>query len=172
MNLHSTDIKRLGIIFPTQLEFQPFAALVPELKSEPNSCWESYSAIIRKLTIRVTVSYIGPANAAAATENLMATNPDLILHAGAAGAINPNLMPGDLVVGESYKILCSQSILEARRSLLLSNKAIRYSQNGKTVHTEHLSAEANLVELALESAIAANKKFGAWQSPGWPPSWS
>jgi nucleoside phosphorylase len=98
----------------------------------------------------------------------MTFQPDLILHGGAAGAINPDLMPGDIVLGQHYKILCSEPILEARRSLLLSNKAIRYCQAGESVHVEQLDAPAELITMGLAAARAVEAKHPTWAAAGWP----
>jgi nucleoside phosphorylase len=79
-------------------------------------------------------------------------------------------MPGDLVVGAHYKILCSKAILEARRSLLLSNKAIRYLNDGNSVHVEQLDAPKELVEIATQCCQFAVQKYPTWNAAGWPVS--
>jgi adenosylhomocysteine nucleosidase len=159
---------RIGLLFPTSIELQPFSDLIPELCLLKNKPWEIYSAQINDLSITVIVSYIGPANAAAATEHLITYQPELILHGGSAGAMNPDLMPGDVVIGASYKILCSKPILEVRRKLLLSNKGVRYLREGNAVHVEQLDAAASLVELAESAAQTLAEKHPTWTAGGWP----
>jgi len=116
------------------------------------------------------MSYIGPANAAAATERLIAEfQPDVILHGGCAGAINPELMPGDIVIGKSYRILCSRHILEVRKSLLLTAKPIRYTQDGEAVHLDQIKADAALFGLAMNAAEKSVQDDNFWTEGGWPP---
>jgi adenosylhomocysteine nucleosidase len=159
---------RIGLLFPTSIELQPFSDLIPELILLKDRPWETYSAQINELNITVIVSYIGPANAAAATEHLITYQPELIFHGGSAGAMNPDLMPGDVVIGASYKILCSKPILEVRRKLLLSNKGVRYVRDGNAVHVEQLDAPTALIELAMSTAKRVVEKHPDWTAGGWP----
>lgn len=168
MNLLPETLSHVGIVFPTSWELQPFSNLLPELNLESAKPWEIYSAQLDSLRITVIVSYIGPANAAAATERLIMASPEVILHGGSAGAINPDLMPGDVVIGKHYKILCSKPILEARRTMLLTNKAIRYLRNGNNIHLEQLDAPARLLELAQQAAASVADKHPVWTAGGWP----
>lgn len=163
-------VEKIGLLFPTNLELQPFLALLPELKQDSRHPWETYSAKFEGLQVTAIVSYIGPANAAAATERLLASGSQLLLHGGAAGAMNGSLMPGDIVLGKNYKILCSQPILEARRTLLLSNKAVRFSKNGEGVHLEQLDGDESLLELAESAGKNIGDAFPTWQAGGWPAS--
>ena len=160
--------KKIGLIFPTNLELAPFLALVPELKQTSKSPWETYTASWKDLELTAIVSYIGPANVAAATERLLAASQNVLMHGGAAGAMNKELMPGDIVLGEHYKILCSRPILEARRTLLLSNKAVRYSKNGEGVHLEQLDADESLLNVAESAGENLSSTFPQWQAGGWP----
>jgi adenosylhomocysteine nucleosidase len=165
MNEHPT---RIGLLFPTSIELQPFSDLIPELTLLKSTPWEIYGAQINRLSLTVVVSYIGPANAAAATEHLITYRPELILHGGSAGAMNPDLMPGDVVIGASYKILCSKPILKVRRKLLLSNKGVRYLREGAAVHVEQLDAPSSLIELAKSAAEIVAEKHPSWTAGGWP----
>ena len=159
---------RICLLFPTSAELQPFSNLIPELSVLKDKPWEIYGAQINQLSLTVIVSYIGPANAAAATEHLITYQPQLILHGGAAGAINPTLMPGDIVIGASYKILCSKPILDVRRNLLLSNKGVRYLRDGNAVHVEQLDAPSSLLEIAKSACEIVEGKHPVWTAGGWP----
>jgi len=163
------NVARIGIVIPTNLELQPFLKLIPSLKLEAKHPWELYSAAINGVALRIIISYIGPANAAAATERLCDFTPQVVLHGGSAGAINKELMPGDVVIGKICKPLCSREILEVRKTLLLSNKAIRYTQEGEGVHVEHLETNKELLQLAADAASVVNA-FSAWDKGGWPSS--
>ncbi|HEY9676864.1 MAG TPA: 5'-methylthioadenosine/S-adenosylhomocysteine nucleosidase [Drouetiella sp.] len=159
---------KIGLVFPTNLELQPFLELMPELKQTSKHPWETYSGQLNGCMVSAIVSYIGPANVAAATERILVEKQEVLLHGGSAGAMNKELMPGDIVVGDSYTILCSRPILEARKTLLLSNKNIRYSKNGEGVHVEKLDGAADLISLAMEKSAELATKFPEWKSGGWP----
>jgi len=167
MQYQNQNITRVGIVFPTSLELEPFTTLLP-MQSVSESPWQVLTAAIGKLQVTTIISYIGPANVAAATERLLSYDPQIILHAGSAGAMNPDLMPGDIVLGAHYKILCSRPILAARMNLLLSNKAIRYLQNGSPVHIEQLDSPRELLDLAVVASKNVAEKFPVWNAGGWP----
>lgn len=169
MNETTDNFSHIGIVFPTSLELQPFSDLMPELKLESAKPWDIYGAQLEQVRVSVIVSYIGPANAAAATERLISTGAQLILNGGSAGAINSDLYPGDLILGKHYKIICSRAILEARRTLLLSNKAIRYLNEGNSVHVESLEASDSLIDLATQAGKSISRKHPFWNAAGWPP---
>ncbi len=163
---------RVGFVIPTKIELQAYFGHFPGLHLIEKHPWEWYSASHQGVELLFIVSYIGPANAAAATERLMSFAPDAVLHSGSAGAMNPELMPGDIVIGRSYKPLCSPSILEARKSLLLSNKGIRFSQDGEGVHVEQLEADGNLLGVSAVALEKAMPKLQAWSAAGWPAAQS
>ncbi len=158
----------IGIVIPTQFELAPLLASIPELTLQKSSPWQIYQAQLGQTKLTVIVSFIGPANAAAATEHLIGYGPELILHGGAAGAINSELMPGDIVLGAVCKIISSKETLEVRQTLLIATTAIRYLKDGQPVHCDHLAGDEQLLQeaLALESAVC--EKFSQWQAPGWP----
>lgn len=141
--------------------------LIPTLRQNIKHAWQVYSGVHGDQEITIIESYIGPANAAAAVERLITEfTPDVILHAGCAGASNPDLMPGDVVIGKTCKILCSRHIFEVRKSLLLAAKPIRYKHRGEAVHKDQLDADKDLLALALEAA--KDIAFEDWLAGGWP----
>jgi adenosylhomocysteine nucleosidase len=159
----------IGIIIPTQLELEPLLSYLPECSRAIKHSWDLYKCWPAQGQITIIVSYIGPANAAAATERLIADfNPDVILHGGCAGAINPELMPGDIVVGKSCKFLCSRHILEVRKSLLKTAKPVRYTQDGEEVHLDQLKTDALLFGLAMNAAEKSAQGDQFWTAGGWP----
>lgn len=167
--MNEFPVKTLGVVIPTGIELKPFADLIPALKLEVKHPWEMYTAQVNGLDLRFIVSYIGPANAAAATERLLAFAPQAILHAGSAGAMNQDLLPGDIVIGSSYKPLCTKQILEVRKSLLLSNKGIRFSRDGEGVHLEQLEADEKLLSIASMAINGGlSSKLAVWAAGGWP----
>jgi len=167
-------LTHVGIVVPTSFELEPYFELWPQLETICESPWQIYETTVgsgdSKITVQLIVSYIGPANAAAATEKLMNQTepPQVILHGGAAGAINSTLMPGDVVLGRTVKTLCSQEILAVRQSLLLSASAIRYLKDGRPVHIDNLPADLNLLQAAELIATKVCSDSAPWDGPGWP----
>jgi nucleoside phosphorylase len=167
---HPDRLEHLGIVVPTSIELAPYLRLWPHLRIFRAAPWEIYQAEVGQLKVKVIVSYIGPANAAAATERLitLTDRPQTILHGGAAGAINSLLMPGDIVLGSEVKPLCSREILEVRRSLLLSASPIRYLKDHEPVHVESLPADEILLKRACRIALQLCDASAPWSGPGWP----
>jgi len=167
-------LTHVGIVVPTSFELEPYFELWPQLETVCESPWQIYETTVGnddcKIKVQLIVSYIGPANAAAATEKLMnqPEPPQVILHGGAAGAINSTLMPGDIVLGRTVKTLCSQEILAVRQSLLLSASAIRYIKDGRPVHIDNLPADLNLLQTAEKIAAKVCSDLPPWDGPGWP----
>ncbi len=167
---HPEMLEHIGIVVPTSFELAPYLRHWPQLTLLKATPWEIYRTDIGSVTVTVIVSYIGPANAAAATERLICLEdrPQIILHGGAAGAINKLLMPGDIVLGSEVKTLCSREILEVRRSLLLSASAIRYLKANEPVHVDSLPGDETLLARASRIALHLCESFGPWSGPGWP----
>ncbi|MBS1995474.1 MAG: 5'-methylthioadenosine/S-adenosylhomocysteine nucleosidase [Cyanobacteria bacterium SZAS LIN-2] len=165
-------LAHVGIVIPTSFELAPFFEIWPQLETISEIPWQIYRTTIGALTVDIIVSYIGPANAAAATERLITReeSPQIILHGGAAGAINSALLPGDIILGRSIKTVCSREILAVRQSLLLSASAIRYLKDGRPVHIDNLPGDAHLLQLATTVARDVCKKCPPWDGPGWPKS--
>lgn len=167
---HPDLLTHLAIVVPTSYELAPYLRLWPHLKIIRSEPWEIYQIEVGELTVKLIVSYIGPANAAAATERLITLDdrPQTILHGGAAGAINNALMPGDIVLGSEVKTVCSREILEVRRSLLLSASSIRYLKNKEAVHADSLLADEVLLKRACRIALQLCDSLDPWSGPGWP----
>jgi len=171
---NTSTLTNIGIVVPTSFELEPYFEIWPQLETVSESPWQIYETSVgngdAKIKVRLIVSYIGPANAAAATEKLMTLPepPQIILHGGAAGAINSTLMPGDIVLGRTVKTLCSQEILAVRQSLLLSASAIRYIKDGRPVHIDNLPADINILQTAEKIATQVCDELPPWSGPGWP----
>lgn len=157
---------------PTAFELAPLLALIPQLKLIGKSPWQIYTAELADLKLTVIISFIGPANAAAACEHLIGlyaqSKPDFILHGGAAGAINEDLLPGDIVLGAATKIICSKEILAVRKTLLMATTSIRYLKDGQTVRLDQLDGDKGLIEQSLAASGKLKASFPCWNGPGWP----
>ncbi len=168
----SNKPKHIGIVVPTSFELAPLLELIPELKPVAKSPWQIYSAKLPGVDLTVIISFIGPANAAAATEHLIGRNPDanldFILHGGAAGAINESLLPGDLVLGAAVKIICSEETLAVRKTLLMATTSIRYLKDGEAVRLDQLLGDNKLLEHGLAASAKLQAIFPNWRGPGWP----
>ncbi len=168
----SNEPKHIGIVVPTSFELAPLLELIPELKPVTKSPWQIYAAELAGINLTVIISFIGPANAAAATEHLISKNTnsklDLILHGGAAGAINKSLLPGDMVLGAAMKIICSEETLAVRKTLLMATTSIRYLKDGEVVRLDQLEGDNKLLEQGLAASAKLAAKFPNWAGPGWP----
>lgn len=160
--------KNIGIVVPTIFELGPLLEAIPELSIKAKSPWQIYSADLADLKLTVIISFIGPANAAAATEHLIGFKPDLILHGGAAGAIDESLLPGDIVLGSAAKIICSKETLAVRKTLLMATTSIRYLKDGDPVRLEQLDGDSNSINRCLRASSKFAEQFPQWNAPGWP----
>lgn len=171
-NPQSNQPKHIGIIMPTAFELAPLLEAIPQLKLISQSPWQIYSAELSGVKLTVIISFIGPANAAAACEHLIGLckglRPDFILHGGAAGAINETLLPGDIVLGAATKIICSKETLAVRRTLLMATTSIRYLKDGAAVRLDQLDGDKCLIDKSLASAAKLKACFTCWNGPGWP----
>lgn len=159
---------RTGILVPTAIEAEAYFQLWPDLELYSTSPWQMYRREEAGQTITLILSFIGPANAAAAAEHLIGLGLDRLFNSGSAGAIDPLLLPGDIVLGSSCKILCSREILAVRRSLVMAVTPIRYMKNGQSVYKEELAADDHLLTAAEQVAEKLLPRWSAWPAAGWP----
>jgi nucleoside phosphorylase len=171
-NPKSNQQKHIGIIMPTAFELAPLLEAIPQLKLISQSPWQIYSSELSGVKLTVIISFIGPANAAAACEHLIGLyaglKPNFILHGGSAGAINENLLPGDIVLGAATKIVCSRETLAVRKTLLIATTSIRYLKDGEVVRLDQLDGDRALIGQSLASSAKLKASFPAWNGPGWP----
>lgn len=159
----------VAIIVPVDQEFEPYRALVSDLTLLEAGPWRMYRAGAGKQPLILILCDVGPANAGAATERVIALhNPAAVLHGGSAGAHNLALLPGDVVVGERYVVLTTRSNKEARLSKGFRPSLMRYRRGDERVHLDFVPADPNLYGLALRLADSALARFGAWDAGGWP----
>ena len=160
----------LGIVVPTEAEFAPYRRLLGGLRRlDDSGPWEVYEGRARDRRVVVIISDCGPANAAAATERLIAQHaPAAVLHGGAAGAHNPELLPGDLVVGAQYVIHINAAERTSREARGLHPKLIRFRRGGERIHLAHVEADPDLLARAELIAPRELASIGQWQGPGWP----
>jgi adenosylhomocysteine nucleosidase len=174
MENSKSHAKHIAIVIPTSFELAPFLKIWPDLEQVSDQPWEVYKFTTGAVIAHLIVSYIGPANAAAATERIIALNHgfgggiEAVLHGGAAGAIDASLMPGDIVLGRECKTICSREILAVRKSLLLSASAIRYLDHGKPVHVDSLAGDPILLAKAAQAAVSVTAEYPSWTGAGWP----
>jgi nucleoside phosphorylase len=171
------SIVQTAIVVPTAFEAEAYLAHWPQLKLTQTSPWQIYTlerqnSTGQKEIIRLILSFIGPANAAAATEHIISLGVDRIFNSGSAGATDPLLLPGDIVIGSTCKILCDQQTLEVRKSLVLCESPIRFIKDGVATYLSQLAADSQLLEAAQAAGnawqIKADQAQSYWSGPGWP----
>lgn len=162
----------MALVVPVEEELTPYRALVEGFR-RVESCrpWEAYAGAVGGRPVVLIVSDCGPANAGAATERVLREfAPAVVLHGGAAGAHDPALLPGDVVVGARYAILFppeAQRRVEAGGRLVF-RKGFRFRKDGARVHFPEARTTPSLLRLAMRAARRLAPGFGAWAAPGWP----
>ena len=143
-----TNTPCVAIVVPTADEFRAYAELLPDLKPLPGA---------------------GPVNAAAASERVIAQfAPVAVLNGGSAGAHNPALLPGDVVLGARYVIAAPRAQREARLARGLRSSLLRFYRGEESLHPDWLEADAALLDAAERAARAQLARLGPWRAPGWP----
>jgi adenosylhomocysteine nucleosidase len=164
------DTRPVAIVVPVEGEFAAYRGLVPDLRRlDSGSPWELYETRAGTRPLLLIISHAGPVNAAAATERLIARhNPLAVLHGGSAGSHNPDLLPGDIVLGDRYVILTSRSARAARAARGFPPSLMRFRREGETVYLDHAEADPDLLGRAERIAHDELLRLGPWDAPGWP----
>ncbi len=164
------DARPVAIVVPTEWEFAPYRELLPGLRPlDGVGPWEAFEALAGEQTVVLIVSGAGPVNAGAATERLIAGfRPLAVLHGGSAGAHNPDLMPGDFVLGARYIIAAPDTVRQARVARGLHPSLIRFRRHGVEVHMAEIAAHPELLQHAESLAQQQAAALGVWNAPGWP----
>lgn len=160
----------VGIVVPMEEEFLPYRSLLPDL-AKVAGCgpWELFEGHAGSQPVVIIVSDCGPVNAAAALERLIVRfAPALVLSGGSAGAHDPELLPGDVVVGSRYRILFPPSHQEERRRQGRHQKGFRFRRDGERRHAELLDAPPDLLARAVATGEEELELLGPWTGPGWP----
>ena len=161
-----------AIVVPMEGEFAPYQRLLAGLRRRDDAGpWEVYEAAAGERPVLLIISGPGPVNAAAATERLIARyEPAAVLHGGSAGAHQPDLLPGDLVIGDRYVIHTPRSVRAAREARGLSPSLIRVRLEGAHISFPHVDADPALLRRAETVAHSVAAAMGPWEAPGWPPA--
>jgi len=162
----------LAVVVPMEGEFLPYARLLGEPRRlDDTGPWELYEAQTAGRRVLLVVCGPGPVNAAAATERLIAHHEvAAVLHGGSAGAHDPDLLPGDVVLGDRYVIHAPLSVRRAREARGLHPSLIRLRRAGAHVSLPHIEADPALLSLAERVAAEQLAALGPWDAPGWPPA--
>jgi adenosylhomocysteine nucleosidase len=160
----------VAIVVPMDDEFAPYRELLPGLRRlDGTGPWEIYEGRTGSRRLVLIICDVGPTNAGAATERLIAQfSPEAVLHGGSAGAHNPELLPGDVVVGDRYAIHTSRALRAARAARGLQESLLRFRRDGSRVWLPHVEAGPEVLRLAIQVAQRELACFGPWDAPGWP----
>jgi adenosylhomocysteine nucleosidase len=163
------DNPPIAIIVPMDDEFAPYRAMLPDLHRVDAGPWEVYEAGPDGRRLLLIICDVGPVNAGAAAERVIAQfGPRAVLHGGSAGAHNPRLLPGDVVVGDRYVIHTSRALRLARAARGLPPSLLRFRREGERVSLPHVEAGTTLVARAMAVAGRELERMGPWDGPGWP----
>lgn len=129
----------------------------------------SWLTTVQGYPIILTCCGIGMANAAAATEAVIARyHPAAIFNYGCSGAHRPYLLPGDLVIG-SRVVAVDRVTVEADGSE--KYEGMLYLHAGIPKKVDYLLAESSLLALATHKATMLEGQHEPWPlESGWPPS--
>lgn len=165
-----TDTQCVAIVVPTRDEFRAYSDLLPDLRLLDDAWpWQIYAAQAAARKVVLIVSGAGPVNAAAASERLIAQfAPAALLNGGSAGAHDPALLPGDVVLGARYVIATPRAQREARLARGLKPSLLRFYRGEESLHPESLEADPALLDAAERAAQAQLARLGPWTAPGWP----
>lgn len=164
-----SEPRAVAIIVPVDHEFEPYRALVSDLTLIESGPWRMYRARAGRQPLMLILCDVGPANAGAATERVIALhNPVAVLHGGSAGAHNLDLLPGDVVIGERYVVITTRANKAARLSKGFRPSLMRYRRGDERVHLDFVPADPDLFDLAMTVAEPALAHVGPWSTAGWP----
>lgn len=162
----------VAIVVPMEGELAPYRGLLSSMRPlDGAGPWEMFEAEAGGRRVVLILSGPGPVNAGAATERVIAqTDPVAVLHGGSAGAHNPDLLPGDVVLGSRYVILTPRTVRDARLARGLHPSLIRFRRDGEQIGFHHIETDTELLQHAERVARGQLEALGPWQAPGWPPA--
>lgn len=112
--------------------------------------WQEHHLEISGRPVIAIRSGIGMVNAAAATEHLLARHaPAIVLNAGCAGAHRPDIMPGDIVIGDRAVNTGAVQILPSGEERHLG---LGYEVAGERIGPAEFPTDPKLLALAREAA--------------------
>lgn len=158
------------VLAPMEEELTPFRSLLAGWRAlDTLAPWEAFEARAGDRRVVLLLTDCGPVNAGAATERAIAAcNPAAVLHGGSAGAHDPDLLPGDVVVAAETCALIPPAYQQARLARGLHPKQLRFRMDGRRVHLSRCPADPRLVAGALRIAREELPRLGSWEGPGWP----
>lgn len=107
----------LGIVAAMPQEIAPLLRLAGEHKKQKLNGFNLYSFKMNEVPVVLVESGMGPRHAAAATETLIAhASPALILNYGVAGAVQPGLRVGELVLADRVVLLDGERLDRPRET--------------------------------------------------------
>lgn len=150
-------MKTIGIITAVPWESQPFVELYKLTRLAKNNR-NYFVSEYRGTRLVVTNCNAGPVNAAAATEALIDQfSPTYIISSGSAGSHSLDVLPGSVVVGQSYSI--NYNVIDEDRGVIRRKKSsmIRFFDVGNNqISIESIAADKTLLQRLRE--ISARTK--------------
>ncbi len=172
---------RIGVIVPMITECRVLFEQVDFPGRSRAGLWEVQEAVIDGVTVGVMVSDIGTVNAAVATQVMIKSwKPDAVTLVGCAGAISPDLLPGDVVVAKSlahyssYQTLPDGQVnldipaIRMRTDYALSPDRKRFA-GGKRLRSRFIYPDPHLHRLAMEAGASKEPNMVMWPAAeSWP----
>jgi adenosylhomocysteine nucleosidase len=155
----------IGLVVAMDAELVHLLRAFPPARTEERDVWRFNHLEIEGAAVVALRSGMGLINAAAGTERLIAEHrPRLLLNYGCSGAHRPEIMPGDVVIGER---VVHHSAMQIRRDGSEHYAGFGYEVAGERMDAAELASDPRLVELA--AGVAADIELEAWPSElAWP----
>jgi adenosylhomocysteine nucleosidase len=154
-------VARAAIVVALAEELEPYRRLIPDLIRADDGIWERY--LTPDGSLAITRCDCGPIGAVAAAERTITTfHPDLLINTGSAGAHNPELLPGDIVVGARYVLLTDPLLPSGSLGLCWQSAPARVERGG-------VAAGVELVAAGLQAAAVTCAGAQPWADLAvWP----
>lgn len=172
---------RVGVVVPMVTECSVLFGEVDFQVRRKVDLWEVHETVIGGVTVGVVVSDVGTVNAAAATQAVLQSwQPDIVTLVGCAGAISPELLPGDVVIAKSlahysnYQTLPDGQVnldipaIRVRTDYTLSADRKRFA-GGKRIRSRFIYPDPRLHRLAMEAGASREPDMIMWPAAcQWP----
>lgn len=149
----------IGLVVAMDAELVHFLRTHPPVATDEVDVWRFHHLTIAGNHVVALRSGMGLINAAAGTERLIAQyHPRVVLNYGCSGAHRPEIMPGDVIIGERVVHHSAMQILKDGSERYAG---FGYEVAGERMDAAELSSDAGLVERAAQAIEAT-------QLPSWP----
>lgn len=146
---------KILVTFAVEWEFKPWLRLGGFKPASVNGC--DFQAEIAANDITVTLTGVGPANAARSIRDFVDKVPDVCIASGLAGGLKPHHRPGEILAARSARAETTQPVYESDEGLFTAavecgaKPVAQFISSGRVVRTAQeklrLSTAADAVDM-------------------------